>query len=62
MAKAFLRHTRETRVRSGHPWIFAGDVERTESAQPGDVVDVYSSKNTFLGRAMYKVLRQPKKK
>ncbi|MBO4367295.1 MAG: class I SAM-dependent rRNA methyltransferase [Clostridia bacterium] len=53
MAKAFLRHTRETRVRSGHSWIFAGDVERTESAQPGDVVDVYSSKNTFLGRAMY---------
>ncbi len=53
MAKAFLRHTRETRVRSGHPWVFAGDVERTEGAQPGDVVDVYSSKNTFLGRAMY---------
>lgn len=53
MAKAFLKRTRETRVRSGHPWVFASDVERTEGAQPGDVVDVYSSKNTFLGRAMY---------
>lgn len=53
MAKAFLKRTRETRVRSGHPWVFASDVERTEGAYAGDVVDVYSSKNTFLGRAMY---------
>ncbi len=53
MAKAFLKKTRETRVRSGHPWVFASDVERTDGAQPGDVVEVYSSKNTFLGRAMY---------
>ncbi len=53
MAKAFLKRTRESRVRGGHPWVFASDVERAEDARPGDVVEVYSSKNTFLGRAMY---------
>ena len=53
MAKVFLKKTRETRVRSGHPWVFASDVERAEDAQPGDVVEVYSSKNVFFGRAMY---------
>lgn len=53
MAKAFLKKTREARVRGGHPWIFASDVERAEDCAPGDVVEVYSSRNTFLGRAFY---------
>ena len=54
MAKAVLRKTRESRVRSGHPWVFASDIERVEgSFEPGDVVDVVSSHNTYLGRAFY---------
>ena len=54
MAKAVLRPTRETRVRSGHPWVFASDVDRVEGAYtPGDVVNVESSKGTFLGKAFY---------
>ena len=54
MAKAVLRKTRESRVRSGHPWVFASDIERIEgSFEPGDVVDVVSSHNTYLGRAFY---------
>ena len=48
MAKAILKATRESRVRSGHPWIFASDVVNvTGEFEPGDVVDVYSSKDTF---------------
>ena len=54
MAKAVLRPTRETRIRSGHPWVFASDVDRVEGAYtPGDVVNVESSKGTFLGKAFY---------
>ncbi len=54
MAKAILRKTRETRVRSGHPWVFLSDIERVEGAhQPGDVVEVFSCNKAFLGRAFY---------
>ena len=54
MAKAVLRKTRESRVRSGHPWVFASDIERVEGTfEPGDVVDVVSCHNTYLGRAFY---------
>jgi len=51
MAKAYLVKGKESRVDSGHPWIYRSDIERTEGAfGPGDIVDVYSSKNRFLGR------------
>ena len=54
LAKAILKKTREVRVRSGHPWVFASDVELVDGAfQPGDVVEVVSSKNVFQGRAFY---------
>ena len=54
MAKAILRKTRETRVRGGHPWIYASEIETTEGeCAPGDVIDVHSCKGTFLGRALY---------
>ena len=54
MAKAFLRKTRESRVRSGHPWVFASDIEKVEGAfENGDVVDVVSWRGTFLGKAFY---------
>ena len=54
MAKAVLRKTRETRVRSGHPWIYLSEIERVEGpCQPGDVVEVRSCAGTFLGRAFY---------
>ena len=54
MTKAVLKATRESRVRSGHPWIFASDVVNVLGEfDPGDIVEVYSSKNTFLGKAFY---------
>ena len=54
MAKAILRKTRETRVRGGHPWLYASEIETTEGeCAPGDVIDVHSCKGTFLGRALY---------
>ena len=54
MAKAILKATRESRVRSGHPWVFASDVVEVKGDYaPGDVVDVFSSKDVYLGRAFY---------
>ena len=54
MVKCYLKRTRDSRVRSGHPWIFRSDIERVEVAfTPGDVAEVRSANGTFLGRAFY---------
>ncbi len=54
MYKITLKHTRESRVRSGHPWVFSSDIENAEAGvQPGNVVEVHSDKGTFLGKAFY---------
>jgi 23S rRNA (cytosine1962-C5)-methyltransferase len=51
MAKAYLHKGKEKRVEFGHPWIFKSDIDRVDgSFTPGDVVDIFSSKNRFLGR------------
>lgn len=51
MAKAILVKGKEDRVIYGHPWIFKSDIDKIQgNFEPGDVVDVYSSKNRFLGR------------
>ena len=54
MAKVFLRRTRETKVRAGHPWIYSSEIDRVEGAfENGDIVEVYSSKGAFYGRGFY---------
>ena len=53
MTKITLRKTRETRVRSGHPWLYASEIERVEGENAAGVAEVYSSKGTFLARALY---------
>ena len=54
MVKVYLKKTRDSRVRSGHPWVFRSDIERTEgSFTPGDVCEVRSCSGTFLGRAFF---------
>jgi 23S rRNA (cytosine1962-C5)-methyltransferase len=51
MAKVFLSKGKEKRVEYGHPWIFKSDInEIYEDFKPGDIVDVYSYRNKFLGR------------
>ena len=35
MARVFLRKTRETRVHSGHPWVFLSDTDKVEGALRG---------------------------
>ena len=59
MAKATLRKTRETRVRAGHPWIYASEIENVEGAfENGDIVDVCDFRGKFIGRGFYNPLSQ----
>ena len=54
MAKAILLPGKEKRVYTRHPWIFRSDIARVEGDfTPGDVVDVFSSKDRFLAKAYY---------
>ena len=50
MAKVFLKKGEEDRILLGHPWVFGNEVRNIEGAvTPADIVDVYDSKNRYLG-------------
>jgi 23S rRNA (cytosine1962-C5)-methyltransferase len=46
--KAILKPGKEISVLRGHPWIFSGAVANFDGVEPGDWVEVFSSKNVFL--------------
>ncbi len=51
MAKITLAKGKEKRVENGHPWIYRSDIESIDgSFSPGDIADIYSGRNRFLGR------------
>lgn len=59
MAKIILAKDKEKRVEYGHPWIFRSDLETMEgSFNPGDIVDIYSSRKKFLGRGFINLKSQ----
>ena len=54
MSKIFLFPRKEARVYSRHPWIFRSDISRVEGDfNPGDIMDIYSSRGKFLAKAFY---------
>ena len=54
MTKAILKPGKEKRVYTFHPWIFRSDIDRIEGiCEPGDIVDIISSKGRFLARGFY---------
>src|SRR3972149_6198815 len=51
MATVFLKPERETRLRSGHLWIFAGEIARIDGkVEDGGVVDVRAYRGRWVGR------------
>jgi 23S rRNA (cytosine1962-C5)-methyltransferase len=51
MAKFFLRKKIGDRVVNGHPWIFGNELGDSEgTAEPGDIVEVYSYNGSFVGK------------
>jgi 23S rRNA (cytosine1962-C5)-methyltransferase len=57
MKSIILKKNISRRVETGHPWIFANEVntgmERDTNASPGEIVDVYSFDKKFIGRGYY---------
>lgn len=53
-AKAVLKQGKEKRVYLRHPWIFKSDIAHVQgSFTNGDIVDIVSSRGTFLARGFY---------
>lgn len=51
MAKIFLRKKISNRIADGHPWIFGNEIGDEEGKyEPGDIVDVFSSNGSFVGK------------
>ncbi len=49
-----LLKDKERSLQRFHPWIFSGAIQKLPpNIQPGDIVDVYSSKNTWLATGFY---------
>lgn len=54
MARAILIPGKEKRVFSRHPWVFKSDIDHIEGPfEPGDILDICSSKGHFLARGFY---------
>lgn len=54
MNKIFLKKDREKLWMSGHPWIYSGAIDKAEGkTKSGEVVEVYSSRNEFIGYGHY---------
>ncbi len=63
--KIFLKEKREVPVQKGHPWVFSNAISRIDQASPSQapapasstptspIVEVYSSKQEFLGLATW---------
>lgn len=51
MAKVILKKREHIDILRGFPWIYNNEIAKIEGDfSPGDVIDIYDAKNTFLGR------------
>ena len=39
-------------LRSGHPWVFAGEILHADDSQNGSIVDVFEENGTWQGAAL----------
>jgi 23S rRNA (cytosine1962-C5)-methyltransferase len=53
MNKLILRPKEDRRLRQGHLWVFANEVDRHPQAEPGDLVEVITARGDSLGAALY---------
>jgi len=53
-ARIGLKPGRERRLLRGHPWVYAGEIEKTDGPiSPGEIVDLYDARGSFLGRGYF---------
>lgn len=56
MVKAILKSGKDQSVRRFHPWIFSGAIKKIlGQVDEGDLVEVYSNKDEFLGVGHYQI-------
>src|ERR1700712_2443714 len=57
MKSIVLNKNISKRVETGHPWIFANEVntgkEKDTAAKPGEIVEVYTFDKKFIGKGYY---------
>lgn len=54
MSKILLKKNEDKRIRSGHLWVFSNEIEKIiDNPGNGDLVEVYDSKEQFLGSGFY---------
>ncbi len=52
--RIYLKSRDDARLLQGHLWVFSNEIERSEgSPKPGEIIDVYSHRQKFLGRGFY---------
>ena len=51
MYKVYLKRGEERRIKKGHPWVYANEVQTVEGKAPnGSLAEVYDSGGNFLGK------------
>ncbi|MBK7105386.1 MAG: class I SAM-dependent methyltransferase [Ignavibacteriae bacterium] len=59
MIKVILKPAREKSLLRKHPWVFSGAIEKVlGNPQNGETVEVFSSKNIWLGRGAFSIQSQ----
>ncbi len=53
MAKIFLKKKEERRLKRGHLWVFSNEIEKTEGASEGSLVEIFDSSARFLAVGYY---------
>ncbi len=54
LPRVVLKRSRDRRLRAGHLWVYAGEIERADvGAEPGSPVDVVDHRGRFLARGDY---------
>ena len=54
LKKVTVNKKAENAVRNGHPWVYGEEITHTDgNIAGGEIVDVFSSKNRYLGSAFY---------
>jgi 23S rRNA (cytosine1962-C5)-methyltransferase len=55
-SKIYLKHKKEESLLRFHPWVFSGAIAKIEGKpEEGDLVEVHSSDNRFLGTGHYQI-------
>ena len=54
LKKVTVNKKAENAVRNGHPWVYGEEITHTDgNIAGGEIVDVFSSKNRYLGSGFY---------